>query len=281
MDFIEACGKGDLKKAKEIFEKGNINIYADNECAFRWACENGHLEVAKWLIEISETKLICGSSAIASQVDSDPRSRSRIIDIHACDENAFRYACWYGHLHIAKWLLEISVEKKFGIINIHTCNEFAFRYACCRNHFEVAKWLIEISETTFHELGIINIHIFNEEPFRWVCVHSYLEIAKWLLYISKEKGLGDIDIYVKNEELFRTLCVYNNLKIARWLLTLYTRKKLINLKHSLILGMNLSLIKDELETRKKTNIELILYLHSRKFKLLDIHAIAIVWRDYL
>ena len=39
---------------KGIELKEPINIHADDESAFRWSCESGHLEVAKWLCEICE-----------------------------------------------------------------------------------------------------------------------------------------------------------------------------------------------------------------------------------
>ena len=33
-------------------EFGQINVHADDECAFRWSCERGRHDIAKWLIEL-------------------------------------------------------------------------------------------------------------------------------------------------------------------------------------------------------------------------------------
>lgn len=41
------------------------------------------------------------------------------------------------------------------------------------------------------------------------------------------------------------------------------------------------LVKEELEKRKKNNTNLILHLFEKKYKLLDINAIAISWKDYV
>ena len=72
---------GFAMKVNEMIDKGG------KEKQFRWACENGHLEVAKWLIETFEG-----------------------IDIHAVNEYAFRGACENGHLEVERWLIETFDE---------------------------------------------------------------------------------------------------------------------------------------------------------------------------
>jgi hypothetical protein len=48
--FMNYCLNGDLINAKKYFEENpNIDIHADEEFAFRYSCDLGHLEVAKWL----------------------------------------------------------------------------------------------------------------------------------------------------------------------------------------------------------------------------------------
>ena len=54
---------------------------------FLWACKNGHLDAAKWLLT----------------VETD-------IDVRAQDDLAFRLACEEGHLDVAQWLISISIS---------------------------------------------------------------------------------------------------------------------------------------------------------------------------
>jgi hypothetical protein len=48
--FIEACKGGQLKEAKQLVNDHEVDVHANNELAFREACEYGHIEIAKRLV---------------------------------------------------------------------------------------------------------------------------------------------------------------------------------------------------------------------------------------
>ena len=133
---------------------------------------------------------------------------------------------------------------------------------CTEGDFEIVKKNLEKRD----------IHIyFKKLAFRGACCYNHIEIAKWLYEIILQEN-EILNIYVKNQ-IFRFVCRNGYYRMGKWLLTLYSYRELKNLNHILV--------KEELENRTKSRISLILYLFEKKFKLLDIHAIAISWREFL
>ena len=52
--FIKACNEGNLEEAINIYNKDKPNIHADNDFAFRTACDNGNINIANWLTTICD-----------------------------------------------------------------------------------------------------------------------------------------------------------------------------------------------------------------------------------
>jgi FOG: Ankyrin repeat len=134
-----ACENGHLEVAKFLVEKG-ANIHASYDLALQWACKNGHLEVTKFLVE-------------------------KGANIHVYNDWALKLACSKNHLEVAKFLVDKGA-------NIHADNDCALAWACGFGHLEVTKFLVNKGA---------NIHADNDYALRWACLSGHLEVAKFLV----------------------------------------------------------------------------------------------------
>ena len=122
--FINACRDGNLEEAIYIYNKYKPNIHAEDDEVFRFACKNGHINIAQWLYGLEDKP-----------------------NIHIEDEYAFRLACKYGHINIAQWLYGLEDKP-----NIHAVDDEAFRFACKNGHINIAQWLTIICNDYYIEI---------------------------------------------------------------------------------------------------------------------------------
>jgi hypothetical protein len=88
--------KIDIEVIGELIDEG-ANIRANDDCALRWAAENGHTETVELLLD-------------------------RGADIHAGNDCALRWAAVKGHTEIVKLLLDRGVD-------IYADNDYVLRWA--------------------------------------------------------------------------------------------------------------------------------------------------------
>lgn len=110
--------------------------------AYRWMCQQGHLESAKWIY-----------AQLIGEVDSYG------------NDLTFLATCRNGHLEVVKWLMSLRV------IDTETIYK-GFLQACEKGKLEVAQFL----KTTFD----LNDTLYRELAFQEACHHGHIETAKWL-----------------------------------------------------------------------------------------------------
>ena len=71
------------------------------------------------------------------------------VDIHFADEAGFNCACYYGNIHVIKYL--INLYKNDTIIatpiNINSDNMLGIKWACENGHLNCVKYIINLYKT--------------------------------------------------------------------------------------------------------------------------------------
>ena len=198
--FCLACEYGKLNVAKwllkfsdkhDCIKKTRINIHASSEYAFRMSCHYGYHQVVKWLIKTGENE------------------NYGKINIHTHDEYAFRMSCVNGHMKTCEYLLGLD-EKGYGKINIHSQKEYAFYYSFMKNKFNIVDWLIQLSLDP--KYGKIDVHLDNDSLILIACINNDLKKIKMLIDFSQKYDLGNYRIGCTNfgDDINDFLKKYNN-----------------------------------------------------------------------
>ena len=87
------------------------------------------------------------------------------VDVHAQEDEAFRRASMNGHIKVMKLLLEYGAD-------VHVYEDYALRWASREGHLEVVKFLLEYGA---------DVHVYEDYALRWASKNGHLEVAKLLL----------------------------------------------------------------------------------------------------
>jgi hypothetical protein len=190
LNFINACAHNYLIVAQyyyEICALEYINIYNHfyraHEPALIKACENGHVNMAKWLFHKS---IQCSTP----------------ININANTCHALIMACKNNHKETVEWLL-LNIEKGY----LRFCRKplfVAFSNVCANGNIPIAELLLQKfnENTTNKRLSDGNYNHF----LTLACKKGHLAMVKWLFQksISMELPIGDNT----NQTIFS--CAYMN-----------------------------------------------------------------------
>lgn len=177
-----------------------------HQLAHRFACGKGHLPIVHWLRSLDERFYEHAYSDICTGGHLHTAkylAKRAAVAISEDDDIAFREACYYAQLKVAKWLFE---EGGRDMSMVHANEDDAFQCACARfGALRTAQWIFG--------LGDVNIHANDGAAFMFSCASGRLDTAMWLMQLG-----AAADIYANNFHTgFQMACKHGRLQTAKWL----------------------------------------------------------------
>ena len=152
--IIDACENGHIEIVKMLIELDGERQIKDNyiiDNVFVKACEKGHIEIVKMLLDLEENRKIQYNTI----------------------ERAFYLSCKIGQVRVIKLLLEL---KDYHTINVNFDEYCSFLIACENGHIEVVKLLLELKgENQFHDCNVF------KKALIIACKEDYMEIIDLLM----------------------------------------------------------------------------------------------------
>jgi len=215
-----------------------------NECGFysrqdyelfEVACENGHQDVAQWLMEAGKDygdwcDYYHGEECIQCIMRDCGTILEYRIDYQQNGFEVFRLACANGHLEVLKWLLKFEEELYYteGYTNKYVINKklpFNFRLnfnecfknACINGHHEMAKFIYE-----YYKPGNPRKISFKKLKFKLFydsIKKGSLEHLQWLYNkFQRHPTFRIIKKYA--DQVLIDACQNNDPRVVKWLYSL-------------------------------------------------------------
>ena len=186
-----------LKYPFAFLETCSIEKTSSCKTPLHFACIAGHIDIAKYLLmEMTAADVIAidtnGKRALHYAIE---RNNVALVECFSAIDKSFRqaeedeesylqYACKYGHVDIAKYLLEQD------LVNVNHAKEregwTALHAACRNNQLPIVELLVEIGDADVDKVtyeGWTALHL--------ACRKGNLAVAKYLL----QNGHAKVDIY--------------------------------------------------------------------------------------
>ncbi|GAX84445.1 hypothetical protein CEUSTIGMA_g11865.t1 [Chlamydomonas eustigma] len=138
-----ASHQGDLLAVQMLIGHG-ADVTARDGMALTLAAGGGHVDVAKFLVQVAGADVRAGGSmALSAAIASDKPSHLAVLslllekgaNIHVSDNFALRWACYHGRYNVAKLLVEHGADVSAGMHD-------ALYQAAKNGHTDIVKMLL-------------------------------------------------------------------------------------------------------------------------------------------
>jgi putative sugar O-methyltransferase len=208
----DAAGRGDLDAVRGLHRQG-ADLQADNNEPLCRACQNGHLDVVRYLhgygLKVIEfIRYLRGNRVELNARDGEPLCRAcegghlevvrylrgNGVELNARDGESLCRACQGGHLEVVRYLhangLKLNVRE----------NEPMLR-ACGRGHLDIVIYL---------QQNGVSLHASDNEPLCRAAAAGYLELVRHIHQNGGQIALPD------NEPLCRAAAA-GHLELVRYI----------------------------------------------------------------
>lgn len=129
-----------------------------------------------------------GNLVIVQDLWNNDKESKQEIDLNARADLAFRTACGFGHLHIAKWLINIPNNG----IRIDALNNDSIKITCVNKNYVMLKWLLYISICGDHKYPA-DINVIWSIVHNGAHVNDFMsDFEFWNVIMNSGVDFGDI-----------------------------------------------------------------------------------------